>query len=134
MHLVKPFTQLQITKILREYILKWYTRDARSFVEWDRNDMVRNDMVKGGVDRNDERMRFAKLVPAVMGIARAGSKSEYAYEEALQRAKELRVLIETIPPNITTTMTITNEVVAEEADGNVGMISLLEPPMSQTKG
>jgi hypothetical protein len=134
MHLVKPFTQLQITKILREYILKWYTRDARSFVEWDRNDMVRNDMVKGGVDRNDERMRFAKLVPAVMGIARAGSKSEYAYEEALQRAKELRVLIETIPPNITTTTTITNEVVAEEADGNVGMISLLEPPMSQTKG
>jgi hypothetical protein len=129
MHLVKPFTQLQITKIPREYILKWYTRDARSFVEWDRNDMV-----KGGVDRNDERMRFAKLVPAVMGIARAGSKSEYAYEEALQRAKELRVLIETIPPNITTTTTITNEVVAEEADGNVGMISLLEPPMSQTKG
>jgi hypothetical protein len=98
-------------------------------VEWDRNDMV-----KGGVDRNDERMMFAKLVPAVMGIARAGSKSKYAYEEALQRAKELRVLIETIPPNITTTTTITNEVVAEEADGNVGMISLLEPPMSQTKG
>jgi hypothetical protein len=91
-------------------------------------------MVKDGVDKNDEKMRFAKLVHVVMGIARAGSKSEYAYKEALQRAKELRVLIETIPPNVTTTTIATDEVVAEEEDGNVGMISLLEPPMSQTKG
>jgi hypothetical protein len=79
-------------------------------------------------------MRFAKLVPVVMEIARADSKSEYAYKEALQRAIELTVLIETIPPIVTTTTTATDEVVVEEADGNVGMVSLLKPPMSQTKG
>jgi hypothetical protein len=36
-----------------------------------------------------------------MGIARAGSKSDYAYEEALNRATELQALIETIPANVT---------------------------------
>jgi hypothetical protein len=42
-------------------------------------------VVKGGRDGSNEQMRFAKLVRVVMGIARVGSKSEYAYEEALER-------------------------------------------------
>jgi hypothetical protein len=58
--------------------------------------------VKGGGDGNNEQMRFAKLVPVVMGIARAASKSDYAYEEALERSKTLRNLIETILANVTT--------------------------------
>jgi hypothetical protein len=73
MHLVKAFTHLQIKKIPSKYILKRYTRNARSYVVWDRNDMV-----KGGQGGNQEQMRFAKLVPVVMGIVRAGSKSDYA--------------------------------------------------------
>jgi hypothetical protein len=34
MHIVKAFTQLRVRKILNVSILKWYTRDARSLVEW----------------------------------------------------------------------------------------------------
>jgi hypothetical protein len=49
MHLLTAFTQLQIKKILSKYILKCYTRDARSYVEWDRNDVV-----QGGSNGNDE--------------------------------------------------------------------------------
>jgi hypothetical protein len=96
MHLVKAFTHLQIKKIPIKYILKRYTWNARSYVEWDKNDMV-----KGGLGANQEQMWFTKLVPVVMGIARAGSKSDYAYEEALNRATELQALIETIPANVT---------------------------------
>jgi hypothetical protein len=76
MHLVKAFTHLQIKKILSKYILKRYSRDARSIVSWDRNNMVR-----GGRDGRKEEIRFAKLVPLVMGIARAGSKSDYRCDE-----------------------------------------------------
>jgi hypothetical protein len=57
MHLVKVFTQLHVRKIPSAYILKRYTHDARSFVESDRNDMP-----KGGQDRNREDMRLAKRV------------------------------------------------------------------------
>jgi hypothetical protein len=42
MHLVKAFTQLHVRKIPNGYILKRYTRDARSFVQWDRNDMPKD--------------------------------------------------------------------------------------------
>jgi hypothetical protein len=77
MHLVKVFTQLHIRKIPNGYILKQYTYDARSFVEWDQNDMLKDRQ-----DGNREDMRFAKLVPVVMGIARAGTKSDYVCEEA----------------------------------------------------
>jgi hypothetical protein len=67
MHLVKAFTQLHIRKIPNVYILKRYTCDVRSFVEWDWNDMP-----KGGQYGNREDMRFTKLVPGVMGIAGQG--------------------------------------------------------------
>jgi hypothetical protein len=68
MHLVKAFTHLQVEKNPSKYILECYTRGVRSVVEWDRNDVV-----KGGPDGSNELMRFAKLVPVVMGIARAGA-------------------------------------------------------------
>jgi hypothetical protein len=35
---LRAFTQLQIKKKLSKYILKRYTQDARSYVEWDRNE------------------------------------------------------------------------------------------------
>jgi hypothetical protein len=41
MRLIKAFTQLHIRKIPSAYIVKRYTRDDRSFVEWDQNDMPR---------------------------------------------------------------------------------------------
>jgi hypothetical protein len=95
-HLVKAFTQLHVRKIPSAYILKWYTRDSRSFVEWDRNDMP-----KGGQDGNRKDMRFAKLVPAVMGISLAGAKSDYACDEAYEKSAAHRDLIDSIPANVT---------------------------------
>jgi hypothetical protein len=95
-HLVKEFTQLPVRKIPSAYILKRYTRDARSFVEWNRNDML-----KGGQDGNREDMRFAKLVSFVMGITRAGTKSDYACDEAYEKSAALRDLIDSIPANVT---------------------------------
>jgi hypothetical protein len=126
MHLVKAFTHLQVEKIPSKYILKCYIRGARSVVEWHRNDVV-----KGGRDGSNEQMRFAKLVPVVMGIARAGSKSEYVYEEALKRSKALRNLIETIPANVATATD--SSVGQEEAntDMTVGnTIIFVAPPIS----
>jgi hypothetical protein len=118
---------------------------VRFIVVWDRNDVV-----KDSLHGSNEQMRFVKLVPVVMGIARAGSKSEYAYEEALKseyayeealkRSKTLRNLIETIPTNVTTATNIyepDSSVGGEEAnmDMTVGnTIAFAAPPISQTKG
>jgi hypothetical protein len=124
MHLVKAFTQLHIKKIPNVYILKRYTRDARSFVEWDRNDVV-----KGGQDGNREEMQFAKLVPVAMGITRAGTKSDYACEEAYERATALRALIETIPANVTTTAAAPDE--GTDVNGECDhTLAIIAPPVS----
>jgi hypothetical protein len=133
MHLVKAFMHLQIEKNPSKYILKRYTRGARSVVEWDRNDMV-----KGGRDGSNEQMRFIKRILVVMGIARAGSRSEYAYEEALERC--LRNLIETIPANvIVATDTCEPDSSVGREDGNTDMtigntVVFVAPPISGTKG
>jgi hypothetical protein len=96
--------------------------------------------VKGGGDGNNEQMRFAKLVPVVMDIARAASKSDYAYEEALERSKTLRNLIETILANVTTAAdTCKPDSSVGGEDGNTDMtvghtVAFVVPPISQTKG
>jgi hypothetical protein len=59
-------------------------------------------MVKGGRDDNQDQMRFAKLIHVVMGIARTGSRSDYAYQLALEKSNELKNLLETVPINATT--------------------------------
>jgi hypothetical protein len=125
MHLARAFTHLQVRKIPNKYTLKRYSRDARSFVEWDRNDIV-----KGGRDGNEEQMRFDKLIPIVMGIARAGSRSDYAYNETVKRATKLRCLIETIPANVTTE----SDVVDENNDATGSREMAVASPLSQTKG
>jgi hypothetical protein len=86
-------------------------------------------MVNGGQDGNNEQMWFAKLVLVVMSIARVGNKSDYAYEETLQRAKALRDLIETIPVNVTTKTEVDNEE-TEVALGDGNTLALLAPPVS----
>jgi hypothetical protein len=118
-----------------KYILKRYTRGARSIVEWDRNDMV-----KGSRDGSNEQVRFVKLIPVVMGIARAGSRSEYAYEKALERSKSLRNLIEIIPANVTVaTDTCEPDSSVGQEDVNMDMtvgntVVFVAPPISGTKG
>jgi hypothetical protein len=113
MHLVKAFTQLHVKKIPNGYILKQYTHDARSFIEWDRNDML-----KGAQNGNREDMKFAKLVPVVMGIARARTKFDYACDEAYEKSTALRALIESIPTNMTRSVPTDNGVPGVNVDGN----------------
>jgi hypothetical protein len=128
MHLVKAFTQLHVRKIPNGYILKRYTRDARSFVQWDRNDMP-----KDGQDGNREDMRFAKHVLVVMDISRTSTKFDYACEEAYEKSTALRALIETIPANVTRSIPIGDEGTDVNVEGDY-MVAIVAPPVSQTKG
>jgi hypothetical protein len=128
MQLIKAFTQLHVRKIPNGYILKQYTCDARSFVEWDQNDMP-----KGGQDGKREDMRFTKLVPVVMGIARARTKSDYTCEEAYEKAMDLRALIESIPTNVTRSVPKDNGGAEVNVD-NYLTVAIAAPPLSQTKG
>jgi hypothetical protein len=128
MHLVKAFTQLHVRKIPSAYTLKQYPRDARSFVEWDRNDMP-----KGEQDGNGEDMRFAKLVPVVMGVARAGTKLDYACDEAYEKSIALRDLIDSIPANVTRSVPIDNAGPEVNLDSTL-IVAIAAPPLSQTKG
>jgi hypothetical protein len=95
---------------------------------WDRNDML-----KGGQDGNREDMRFANLALVVMGIARAGTKSDYACEEAYEKSTALRSLIESIPANMTRSVSTDNEGPDVNVEGNL-MVTIAAPPLSQTKG
>jgi hypothetical protein len=128
MHLVKAFTRLHVRKIPSAYILKRYTHDARSFIEWDRNDMP-----KGGQDGNREDMRFAKLVAVVMGIARVGTKSDYVCEEAYEKSAALRDLIESILVNVTRSVPTDNGGHDVNLDSTL-TVAIAAPPLSQTKG
>jgi hypothetical protein len=128
MRLIKAFTQLHIRKIPSAYILKRYTHDARSFVEWDQNDMPR-----GGQDGNREDMRFAKLVPTVMGIARAGTKSNYACDEAYEKSAALRDLIDSILANMTWSVPTYNACLYVNLDSTL-TVAITTSPLSQTKG
>jgi hypothetical protein len=128
MHLTKAFSQLHVRKIPNGYILKRYTHAARSFNEWDQNDMP-----KDGQDRNMEDMRFAKLVPVVMGVARAGTKSDYACEEAYEKSTALQALIESMSANVTWSVPTSNEAADVNVEGNL-TVAIAVLPVSQTKG
>ncbi|CAN6352006.1 unnamed protein product [Urochloa humidicola] len=79
MHIIKAFTHLQVRRIPEKYILKRYTRDAVSDVHWDRHDNVRI-----GQRASKEQTRLSKLLPKLMRLGRAGSRSDFAYEETIR--------------------------------------------------
>jgi hypothetical protein len=78
-------------------------------------------------------MRIAKLVPAVMGIVRAGMKSDYACGEPYEKSTALRALIESILVNVTRSVPTDNGVPDVNVDDNL-MVAIVVPPLSQTKG
>ncbi|KAL6644101.1 hypothetical protein ACP70R_018867 [Stipagrostis hirtigluma subsp. patula] len=90
-HLIWAFTHLQVGKIPGHYILKRYTRDAMSVVEWDRHDIPDT-----GPSGTTQQMRLLKLIPIVMAATRSGSRSDYAFEETMRRVNEMRQVIDTI--------------------------------------
>jgi hypothetical protein len=78
-------------------------------------------------------MMFTKLVPVMMGIACAGTKSDYACDEAYEKGTALKTLIESIPPNVTWSVPTGNAPADVNVDGNL-MVAIAAPPVSQTKG
>jgi hypothetical protein len=65
-HLIKAFTYLQIGNIPAEYIMKRYTRDARSIVPWDRHDVVTT-----GPGCESEQYKTKRLVEIAMAAVGA---------------------------------------------------------------
>ena len=78
MHMIKAFTHLQVQSIPEKYILKRYTRNARAVVLWDRHD------VPVGGHTDTEQSRLSKVLPKLMRLGRAGSKSDRAYTEGVR--------------------------------------------------
>jgi hypothetical protein len=76
MHIIRVFTHLHVWRILEKYVLKRYTRDAREEVAWDRHDGVRI-----GGRASKEQNQISKLLPKLMRLGRAGSRSDRACEE-----------------------------------------------------
>ncbi|XP_066347564.1 protein FAR1-RELATED SEQUENCE 5-like [Miscanthus floridulus] len=76
MHIIRAFTHLQVQKILEKYIRKRYTRSARQEVTWDRHDGV---LI--GPAASQEQTRMSSLLPKLMKLGRAGSRSDRAYQE-----------------------------------------------------
>ena len=143
MHIIRAFTHLQVRRIPERYILKRYTRDAREEVTWDRHDGVRI-----GAQASKEQCRMSKLLPKLMRLGRAGSKSDHAFEEANRQLDKITPGIELFPRSADDE----SSGPAPPASGSVeqsgsagtnsppsstpmhaGML-LIEPPMSCTKG
>lgn len=76
MHIIRAFTHLQVRKIPEKYIRKRYTRFARQEVPWDRHDGVRI-----GPTASQEQTRMSSLLPKLMKLGRAGSRSDRACQE-----------------------------------------------------
>jgi predicted GNAT family acetyltransferase len=73
MHVIKAFTHMQVKNIPEKYILRCYTRNARSVVPWDRHD------VRVATHADTEQTRMSKLLPKLMCMGRAGRKSDRSY-------------------------------------------------------
>ena len=79
MHIIRAFTHLQVQSIPEKYIFKRYTHDARSLVPWDRHDVV-----QVGPRGDTEQSWMSKLLPKLMRLGRAGSKTDRAYAETVR--------------------------------------------------
>ncbi|CAN6363508.1 unnamed protein product [Urochloa humidicola] len=143
-HMIRVFMHLQVCRIPEEYILKRYTRNAREEVPWDRHDAVRIRP-----EASKEQTRLSKLLPMLMRLGRAGSKSDRAYDETVRLLEKITPSIEMIQrsaddnsmeigaPRIGPSASAPNNS-QESADPSSAVlqerIKLIEPLVSCTKG
>ena len=83
-HLIKAFTHLQIDNIPSDYIMKRYTRGARSMVTWDRHDIVTTETAC-----ESEKNKTKKLVEIAMTAVRACRKTSFGFEKACEQMTAL---------------------------------------------
>jgi hypothetical protein len=119
MHIIKAFTHLQVQNIPEKYILKRYTRNARSMVPWDRHD------VSVGGQNEIEQSRLLKLLPKLMRLGRARSKSDRAYTETIRHIDMITPRIELLRTSEIGPDEATNTELQQNADGrrNIGPIA-----------
>ncbi|XP_066320195.1 protein FAR1-RELATED SEQUENCE 5-like [Miscanthus floridulus] len=92
MHIIRAFTHLQVKKIPEKYIQKRYTRSARQEVTWDRHDGV---LI--GPAASQEHTRMSSLLPKLMKLGRAGSRSDRACQETNKQLDKIIPGIEMFP-------------------------------------
>ena len=89
-HLIKAFTHLQIQRTINIHT-KTIHKQAVSEIEW------RQDIPDTEPRSISEQMRFAKILPDVMALGKAASKSENRFDEAKANIRKLKENIEAIP-------------------------------------
>ncbi|XP_066320520.1 protein FAR1-RELATED SEQUENCE 5-like [Miscanthus floridulus] len=92
MHIIRAFTHPQVRKIPEKYIRKRYTRSARQEVTWDRHDGV---LI--GPAASQEQTRMSSLLPKLMKLGRAGSRSDRASQETNRQLDKIIPGIEMFP-------------------------------------
>ncbi|KAG2628624.1 hypothetical protein PVAP13_3KG250027 [Panicum virgatum] len=140
---IEPDADSRVRRILERYVLKRHTRDAREEVTWDRHDGVRI-----GAQASKDQCRMLKLLPKLIRLGRAGSKSDHAFEKANRQLDKITPSIELFP----TSTDDESPAPAPSASGSVAPSSsadtnsppsstlmhagvlLIEPPVSRTKG
>jgi hypothetical protein len=90
-HLLKAFTYLQITNIPPEYIMKRYTRGARTMVMWDRHDII-----TAGPGCESDQYKTKRLVEIAMAAVRACRKTNLGFEKGCEKLTQLVEWGETI--------------------------------------
>ncbi|RLN05473.1 uncharacterized protein C2845_PM13G08790 [Panicum miliaceum] len=124
-----------VRKIPEKYILKRYTRNAREEVAWDRHDGVRIC-----AQASKEQTRMLKLLPKLMRLGRAESRSDRAFEETDRQLDKITPGIEMFlrsvdgessDPGASATGSVTTEGVSCVLHNEM---LLIEPPVWRTKG
>jgi hypothetical protein len=115
MHIIKAFTHLQVQNIPEKYILERYTRNARSVVPWD---------VSVGGQNETEQSRLSKLLPKLMRLGRAGSKSDRAYTETIRHIDMITPRIELLRTAEIGLDEATNTELQQDADGRQNIIPI----------
>ncbi|XP_072151368.1 protein FAR1-RELATED SEQUENCE 5-like [Setaria viridis] len=83
-HLIKAFTYLQIDNIPAEYIMKRYTRGARTMVPWDWHDIVTSVP-----DCESDQYKTKKLVQIAMATVRACRKTSLGFKKGCEQLSAL---------------------------------------------
>nr|XP_034592503.1 protein FAR1-RELATED SEQUENCE 5-like [Setaria viridis] len=83
-HLIKAFTYIQIDNIPAEYIMKRYTRSARTMVMWERHDIVTS-----GPGYKSNQYKTKKLIEIAMAAMRACRKISLGFEKGCEQLSAL---------------------------------------------
>jgi hypothetical protein len=124
MHVIKAFTHLQVQNIPEKYILRCYTRNARSLVPWDRHD------VRVATHADTEQTRMSKLLPKLMHLGRAGSKSDCAYAETIRHIDMITPGIELLQTAKSAADEMESGDLHENGDDDMGIVRV--PPTHES--